>query len=109
MAVLVMPMVDARRAGVLFTADPVTGRRDRITVDAVEGLGEALVSGHTTGVTHVVDRTDGRLLSERPSLPTAELDQLVRLADRVEALFGGPQDIEWACAGGHCWLLQARP
>ncbi|MBH1937759.1 hypothetical protein I5Q34_26390 [Streptomyces sp. AV19] len=109
MGVLVMPMVDARWAGVLFTADPVTGRRDRITVDAVEGLGEALVSGRATGVTHVVDRADGRLLSEHPSLPAAELDQLVRLAERVEALFGGPQDIEWACAGGRCWLLQARP
>ena len=38
-------MVDARAAGVVFTADPLSGRRSRIIVDAVRGKGEALVSG----------------------------------------------------------------
>ena len=47
MNVVVQRMVDARAAGVLFTVNPVNARRDQLVVDAVEGLGESLVSGVT--------------------------------------------------------------
>ena len=48
MAVVIQRMVEPTAAGVLFTADPVSGRRDHLVLDAVAGLGEALVSGHAT-------------------------------------------------------------
>lgn len=64
-AVIVQTMVDSDAAGVMFTADPVTGARDRITVDAGAGLGEAVVSGLVTPDHYVLDR-DGRTLEHTP-------------------------------------------
>ena len=66
-AVVVQEMVDAETAGVMFTADPVTGARDRIVVDAGTGLGEAVVSGLVTPDHYVLDR-DGRVLDWSPGL-----------------------------------------
>src|SRR5919107_653576 len=80
LAVVVQRMVDAQVAGVLFTADPVSGRRTRAVVDASPGLGEAVVSG------------------------AVNPDHLA-----VED-FGAPQDVEWALDGaGELWLTQSRP
>ncbi len=93
MAVVVQRMVPADVSGVLFTADPVTGRAEPV-INAVRGLGEALVSGE-------VDTAD--LLS--PIQKTA----LKRLGERIEALYGMPMDIEWALVGDSFQILQARP
>lgn len=109
MAVLVQRMVRADAAGVAFTADPVTGARDEVVVTAVAGLGEALVSGAAVGEEwlirgeHVEVVRAGRVL--RPEQAAA----VAGLARRVAAHLGGPQDIEWAIAGGRLYLLQARP
>lgn len=108
-AVVVQTMVPAEWAGVLFTADPVSGRRDHLVVEAVPGLGEALVSGTQTGVHVAVHRPSGRLLEGHWPLPDVALVDLTGLAQRVEREFGSPQDIEWAYAGGRLYLLQARP
>ncbi|MGW5158408.1 PEP/pyruvate-binding domain-containing protein [Nonomuraea wenchangensis] len=132
-AVVVQRMVEADTAGVLFTADPVTGDRGRIVVDAGAGLGEAVVSGLVTPDHYEVDRQDrityrpgrgevvvrsapggGVVHETRPEdgtarLPDAVVAELAGLARRVAAHYGRPQDIEWAYAAGRLHLLQARP
>ena len=109
MAVLIQPMVAAEAAGVAFTTDPVTGRR-RTVIEAVEGLGERLVSGAATPERWTVEE-DGSI--EGPSGSTVLDAERARaigdLARRVEEHLGRPQDIEWAIGGGSLWLLQARP
>ena len=112
LAVVVQEMVDAEWAGVLFTADPVTGRRDRMVVEAVRGLGEKLVSGEATGHRYLVSKDSGAGIPSAPmdaDLPPRLMAELARSAREAERHFGGPQDLEWAYAGGECWLLQARP
>src|ERR671912_1713018 len=63
LAVVVQRMVEAEAAGILFTADPVSGRRDRTVISAAWGLGEAVVGGRVTPDTLVVDRASGRIIS----------------------------------------------
>jgi phosphohistidine swiveling domain-containing protein len=107
LAVVVQEMVDAEWAGVLFTADPVSGRRDHVVVEAVRGLGEALVSGTATGEHLVADKATGRPVRGSVGVPDAA--GLVRIGRDVEAAFGTPQDIEWTYAEGRFQLVQARP
>ncbi|MGH3094703.1 MAG: PEP/pyruvate-binding domain-containing protein [Streptosporangiales bacterium] len=109
LAVVVQQMVDAEWAGVMFTADPVSGRRDRVVIEAVRGLGEALVSGQATGKQHVADKATGRAVTSGSGLPRGVPEQLVGLGVAVEREFGCPQDIEWTYAEGRCALVQARP
>jgi pyruvate,water dikinase len=136
MAVVVQRMVEADVAGVLFTCDPVQGRRDRMVVEAVLGLGEAVVSGHVTP-DHYVLKRDGRVrraqvhpqpyaivalpdggVAERPLSPEEGggqkvdedvLARLARIGDDLERRLGAPQDIEWALQDGKIFVLQARP
>jgi rifampicin phosphotransferase len=135
MAVVVQKMVFPRAAGILFTADPVTGNRKVASVDASFGLGEALVSGlvnpdtwkvregriiHTTlgtkqiaiqasaaGGTHEQPVT--AMQQQQPSLTDAEVVRLVELGRRIEAHFGRPQDIEWCLEGDTFHIVQSRP
>ena len=65
-AVVVQQMVDAEVAGVLFTADPVTGRRRRTVIDASPGLGEAVVSGAVNPDHVIVDTDSGAVVERRP-------------------------------------------
>ncbi|MCO1655742.1 PEP/pyruvate-binding domain-containing protein [Pseudonocardia humida] len=138
LAVVVQRMVDARSAGVLFTADPVSGGRTRTVLDASPGLGEAVVSGAVNPDHVVVDGpADTAAVDYRPgdkaveiralpgggterveragaaherTLTDAQVRELVALGRRVEAYYGSPQDIEWAYdGGGRAWLTQSRP
>ncbi|MGY1706202.1 PEP/pyruvate-binding domain-containing protein [Geodermatophilus sp. SYSU D00697] len=136
LAVVVQRMVDAAVAGVLFTADPVTGHRGHTVVDASPGLGEAVVSGAVDPDHFVLDSATGSVLERRlgakrlvvrpragggtetvereastaASLDDEQLRALVRLGGRVQEHFGRPQDTEWAIdAAGTLWLTQARP
>jgi pyruvate,water dikinase len=136
MAVIIQRLIDADASGVLFTADPVSGRTDRLVLEAVFGLGEALVSGKVSPDRIVLAREGFRILehtvaektveiiaveggcAERPVEPPRarsaclrehEVRQLVGLALKSEAAFGTPQDIEWARAGGTFFILQSRP
>ena len=112
LAVLVQRHVDPERSGVLFTVDPVTGRTDHLVIATVDGGPQGLVSGTESGTRVVLDR-HGRIVDgpRRGSpLRRSERSALVRLAKGAEALFGGPQDIEWAIgADGRPLLLQSRP
>jgi pyruvate,water dikinase len=114
MAVLVQVMVDARAAGVAFTAHPVTGVRDQVVVTAVAGVGESLVSGEQTGEEWTITGQDRprrtRASGGAEVLDSAQAGQVAAMAARVAAHYGQPQDIEWAIdTGGRLWLLQARP
>ncbi len=109
-AVVLQRMVSADAAGVAFTADPRTGARDGVVVEAVKGLGEALVSGERTPERWRVK--DGRARREDgpEEVLDAELAEAVAaLARRAEAALDGPQDVEWAVADGEVYLLQSRP
>lgn len=113
MAVLVQQMVDAAAAGVAFSADPLTGARDQVVVSAVPGLAERLVSGSAAGEDWTV--RDGRAVRTEDTGETGVLTEqsataVAAAARKVAALFGVPQDIEWALdRSGHLWLVQARP
>src|SRR4051794_13212042 len=136
LAVVVQRMVDAAVAGVLFTADPVTGHRGHTVIDASPGLGEAVVSGAVNPDHFVVDSRSGAVLervvgdkrltiraradggteavprsaSAAACVTDQQLQALVRLGARVQDHYGQPQDIEWAIdEAGTLWLTQARP
>lgn len=137
LAVIVQQMVAAEVAGVMFTANPVTGARDETIVEASAGLGEALVGGLVTpdhivlrNSRHrwqIVGRQQGRQEVEvrpragggidhvagtavsGPALPDAVLLQLARMGASISKHFGRPQDIEWAWANGKLYILQSRP
>ena len=114
MAVVVQQMVDSQKSGVLFTVDPVHGRRDRMVVEAARGLGEAVVSGEVTPDNYTLSR-DGavkksRVVGAEQVLSDADCAALAALGRQVADLHGGPQDIEWAFdADGRLFLLQSRP
>jgi phosphohistidine swiveling domain-containing protein len=137
LAVVVQRMVDASVAGVLFTANPVTGKRHQAVIDASSGLGEAVVSGAVNPDHFVADTATGKIVERRlgdkrvaivagpeggtqrvelaadkqsASLSDGQILALAELGGRVEEHYGAPQDTEWAIDGdGGIWLLQARP
>ena len=121
MAVVIQRMVPAELAGVMLTANPVTGARDQTVVDSSPGLGEAVVAGLVTP-DHALLGRDGAVISRQEGhggtatghavaarLSEAQLAELARLGHAVQAHFGRPMDIEWALAKGRFLLLQARP
>ena len=109
MAVLIQPMIAAEAAGVAFTIDPVSGKPHTI-IEAVDGLGEQLVSGAATPERWTVERGGSTVGPSRATVLDAEQALAIGdLARRVEEHLGRPQDIEWAIGGGSLWLLQARP
>ena len=135
LAVVVQAMVPAEASGVLFTANPLTGKRTETVIDATLGLGEALVSGQVEPDHYVVDTRRRTILDKtlgvkaititgaaaggtvtvaadaatRQAIPDAVILDLVDLGARVAAFYDAPQDIEWAWADGELHLLQARP
>ncbi|WP_027944118.1 phosphoenolpyruvate synthase [Amycolatopsis taiwanensis] len=136
-AVVVQRMVEADRSGVIFTADPRSGDRRTLIVEAVFGQGEALVSGAVEPDSYVVSKQDLQVADVRvgrkafkivrsaggdrredlpePAAHRQVLDkdtvlELARLAIRVEDHYGHPQDIEWAIdPAGTTYLVQTRP
>jgi rifampicin phosphotransferase len=137
LAVVVQRMVLPEASGILFTADPVSGRRTTLSIDAGYGLGEALVSGLVNADLYRVDAPSGKLLevhigdkalairplpeggTRRENLPEAErrarvlddarIAELAELGKRIEAHYGEPQDIEWCSENGQLFIVQARP
>ncbi len=137
LAVVVQQMVEVTVAGVLFTANPLTGKRREAVINANPGLGEAVVSGATNPDQFVVQTSTGEIVERRlgdkqvqvlaavgggtqkleagaspthACLTDEQIRALATVGARVEAWYGTPQDIEWAiAASGQLFLLQARP
>ncbi len=136
LAVVVQILIPAESAGVLFTANPVNGRRDQAMISAAWGLGEAIVGGVVTPDTLIVEKTTGAIREQQiadkekmtvriaggtreqavpaelrcaPVLDAARTAALVHFGTQIEAIYGMPMDIEWALAGGNFYILQARP
>lgn len=113
-AVVVQRMLSVDVAGVLFTADPMTGQRRHMVVEAVAGLGDALVGGRVTPQRWLLDAPTRVVLaapdpgSER-LLDRRSIGRLIDLGVRAAGLFDAPQDIEWATSDEVCWILQSRP
>nr|CAA9344881.1 MAG: Phosphoenolpyruvate synthase [uncultured Nocardioidaceae bacterium] len=112
MAVVIQQMVDAEKAGVMFTVDPVNHRKDRIVVEAARGVGEYVVSGEVTPDYYTVDRKGtvkkARVVDEQVLTP-AELAELAKMGLRLAEMNGCPQDIEWAYDSTGLYMLQSRP
>jgi rifampicin phosphotransferase len=136
LAVVVQKLVPAEAAGILFTANPVNGRRDQAMISASWGLGEAVVGGLVTPDALIVDKASDVVLNRQtadkqvmttranggtqeqpvpdelrraPVLNDSMAAELVRLGVQIEELFGMPMDIEWALTDGAFAILQARP
>lgn len=136
LAVLVQRLVRADCSGVAFSVDPVSGRQDRIVVNASWGLGESMVNGTVTPDTWHLDKTSmdvvesrpalkermtisdagvtrevgvPKFLQERPALQPSQLAEVAELARRLEQERGWPVDIEWAFEEDRLHLLQCRP
>jgi pyruvate,water dikinase len=135
MGVVVQRMVFPQAAGILFTADPVTGNRKVASVEASFGLGEALVSGLVNADVYKV--RDGEVVAKaiatkqlaihaspaggtqkqaieperqaQPALTDAQVVRLAQLGRRIEAHFGCPQDIEWCLVDDGFQFVQSRP
>jgi pyruvate,water dikinase len=135
LAVIVQQMVESEASGVMFTANPLTGKRTETIVDAVFGLGEGLVSGKVEPDHYVVETKGERILSKelgskatvvqvkdgggtvavhsgaqsRQALTDGQILELSRLGKQISTHFGAAQDVEWAWAGGKMYVVQSRP
>lgn len=136
LAVVVQILVHAEAAGILFTANPITGTRGEALVSAAWGLGEAIVGGLVTPDSLTVDKTSGHVLMretvdkqvmtvllesgteehpvpeamrQAPVLTDQQAAELVQLGVQIENLYGMPMDIEWCWVDGRFFIVQARP
>jgi pyruvate,water dikinase len=135
-AVVVQAMVSSDSSGVAFTADPRTGSRERIVIEAARGLGEVVVGGQVEPDTYTVDKDSGTLVemhlgtqtfqirgdsageSREEIAPGAQrqrvlddgtLHRVAELATTIEKSYGAPQDLEFAISGEDLWVVQTRP
>ena len=135
MAVVVQQMVFPQASGILFTADPVTGNRKVVSIDASFGLGEALVSGLVNPDVYKVRNAEivGKTIAakqlafealpsggtqeravesqrqQQPALTEIQVIRLAQLGRQIEAHFGRPQDIEWCLVDDDFLIVQSRP
>jgi pyruvate,water dikinase len=137
-APIVQKMVHSEVAGVLFTANPITSNRDEIVIEANWGLGESVVSGKSMNDFFVLDKSPVKLkdkkiskktlmisfdeekgygrkemavspnMMDAPTLTDQQVEQLGGIGLKIEAVFGFPQDIEWAYEKGELFILQSR-
>ena len=110
MNVIIQEMVDADKAGVLFTANP-QGLLNESVIAVSRGLGEGVVSGSSDTTTYYYNRTDRLYYYEGKEdiLTNAEIEELIDIASKAEEKLGERIDIEFAFKGGKAFVLQARP
>ena len=136
LAVVVQELVPAEAAGILFSANPLTGARDQVMLSAAWGLGEAIVGGQVTPDTVLVSKANGAIIEQQINakdvmtvrtrdgtqeepvpaerrtqavLNPAQAAELARVGGRIEALYGRPMDVEWTLHEGRFSVVQARP
>ncbi|WP_145132757.1 phosphoenolpyruvate synthase [Paenibacillus sp. Y412MC10] len=135
LSVIIQKMVFPQASGILFTADPMSGNRKQLSIDASFGLGEALVSGLVSADNYKVQ--GGEILDKRiaaktlaiygqkeggtetrqidpdqqkaQTLTDQQIVELERIGRQVEAYFVQPQDIEWCLADDTFYIVQSRP
>ncbi|MEP7209909.1 MAG: PEP/pyruvate-binding domain-containing protein [Alphaproteobacteria bacterium] len=112
-AVVVQKMVQAKAAGVAFSADPVSGDRAIVIISAVEALADKLVGGEADGDSYRIDASgrtlDAQLVGAVAVLTETQRADVAALARKAAAHFGSPQDIEWAFDDAGLHMLQSRP
>jgi pyruvate,water dikinase len=135
-AVIVQQLVAADAAAVVFSANPITGNRNEVMINASWGLGESIVGGIVTPDTFIVRKTDltvvqriiadkqrmtvtvpggthevdvPRFLRNTTSLKDEHVIEMAKLAMTLETTMEHPVDVECAYAGGDLYLLQCRP
>ncbi|MFD2523079.1 phosphoenolpyruvate synthase [Emticicia soli] len=135
LAVIAQHMVFPEAAGILFTADPVSGNRKVLSIDASFGLGEAMVSGIVNADVYKVkngELIEKQILTKKVAIyalpeggtqeqrlgPLQQIaqvlsdEQILALASigrKIEAHFGSPQDIEWCLVDDKFYIVQSRP
>jgi phosphohistidine swiveling domain-containing protein len=136
LAVVVQLLVPAEIAGILFTANSITGQRDQVLINAAWGLGEAVVGGKVTPDTITVNKVTGEVvaydvadkqvmtvrangateekavpeaLRTVPALSQEDTRRLMDLGIKIESLYQMPMDIEWTLTDGELAIVQARP
>ncbi len=137
LSVIVQRMVTPDVSGIMFTADPIDGRRHIVSIDSGFGLGEALVSGLVSADLYKVDKRTHAIVERkiarktlviRPtpdggtrqealddeqqrarSLTDAQAVELAAMGARIETHYQAPQDIEWCIASGAISIVQSRP
>ncbi|MBF0502037.1 MAG: hypothetical protein HQM09_17995 [Candidatus Riflebacteria bacterium] len=107
MALVIQRFIAPDHAGVTFTVNPITGRQEHLLIEFCDGCGEKLVSGKVVPASTTVDSSTGTVHSG--TLPPDMTTQHLHIFRRIHALFGSPQDIEWAMKDGKLWLVQSRP
>ena len=105
--IVIQRFVKAKFAGVLFTADAITGRDDKMVGNYVHGEGEKLVSGAENAEVFSIGAI--RYSYEGPEEFRKYAKELGNYGKAIRRLYGMPMDIEWAVAGGKVYILQARP
>ncbi len=119
-AVVVQKMVNSEMAGVCFTVHPVIQDKNQMIIEAVEGLGEKLVSGQVTPDSYIIDKPRLRskaqnfilsknLSGQKQILGDKQIKELAEICRRIEQHYKKPQDVEWAFSKGKFYIVQSRP
>jgi phosphoenolpyruvate synthase/pyruvate phosphate dikinase len=136
-AVVVQKMVESEVSGVAFSVHPVTQDTNQMIIEAVYGLGEAIVSGQVTPDSYVVEKKARSILDknivtkerglfksakggdewksipekkqELAALNDNEILELSELILNIENHYRFPCDIEWAKEKGKFYIVQSRP
>ncbi|WP_282938523.1 phosphoenolpyruvate synthase [Paenibacillus sp. RC67] len=135
LSVVVQQMIFPEVSGIMFTADPISGHRGIVSIDASFGLGEALVSGIVSADLYQV--RSGEIVSkkiakkkvavfslpeggtetrdlpaemqEKQALSDGLIHELAALGEKIKAHYGTDQDIEWCYEEGRLYIVQSRP
>ena len=107
MNLVVQAMVDAKAAGVMFSADPMQG--GNVLIESVDGLGENLVSGAVAAYRYSFPK-ERFTYSGEGNLSEELLSRIYRQGMQIAAAYGGDVDLEWAVdSAGRLYWLQLRP
>jgi phosphoenolpyruvate synthase/pyruvate phosphate dikinase len=114
MAIILQEMIDAEKAGVIFTKDVIKNDNSKTVIEATSGLGEKVVSGTVHPDRIIVDKGSQEIVSQKISskkviLTRREVKTLTNLSLQIEQIYLKPQDIEWAIKNEAVFILQTRP
>lgn len=135
LAVVIQKMVNADKAGVIFSVNPVTQNKEEIIIEGAYGLGESVVAGELTPHSYIIHKATHKIKEKNIGklewgyyrgkdgktekrnidhghievLSEKEAEALTRYTKDIEKHYGIPMDIEWAIEAGKVYILQARP